>query len=72
MGRLNAINRGTPMSEFIDQTAAFERACKTMDNIRKAAEAGDKEAQLLLKMSEENNPGFILADLRKWRPTSTK
>ena len=51
----------------MNQTAAFEEAVRVMNNLRAAAEAGDKEAQELLAMADANHPGFVLADLSKYR-----
>ena len=52
----------------MNQTAAFEEAVKTMDNIRAAAKEGDEEAKILLEMADKLQPGFLLADLSKYRP----
>ena len=52
----------------MNQTPAFEEAVKTMANIRAAAEAGDEEAVILLKMANANSPAFVLADISKYRP----
>jgi len=49
---------------------AFEDALKLMKALREAAANGDKEAQLLLEMSEKNPAGFVMTDLSKWRKSS--
>jgi hypothetical protein len=56
------------MTAFVDKTKQFEKACKTMENIRQAAKAGDKEAQQLLEFSEKLPAAFLMADLSKYRP----
>lgn len=52
----------------MNQTAAFEDARKTVQNIREAAAAGDKEAQELLKLFDGCSPAAVFVDISKYRP----
>ena len=52
----------------MNQTAAFEEAVQTMNNLREAAKEGDEEAAALLALADANHPGFVLADISKYRP----
>ena len=52
----------------MNQTAAFEEAVKTMENLRAAAKGGDAEAARLLALADAAHPSFVMADLSKYRP----
>lgn len=52
----------------MNQTAAFEEAVKTMENMRKAAEEGDAEAKSLLALFDASNPAAALVDISRFRP----
>lgn len=52
----------------MNQTAQFEEAVATMNNLRAAAKAGDEIAIHLVALADANQPAFALADLSAYRP----